>query len=73
MKFPEAIAKIDSTCKELCTKLYTGENAKYLVGTDKIPEYLSVFLEHMKRQSDEFRINCVRQLRFAANNLLTLA
>jgi hypothetical protein len=26
-----------------------GENAHYLVGADKIPVYLSVFLEKMKR------------------------
>lgn len=31
-KFPEAIQKIDQTCRELVTKLYTGENAKHLVG-----------------------------------------
>lgn len=49
VKFPEAILQIDNTCKELCQKLYTGDNVKYLVGNDKIPEYLSVFLEKMKK------------------------
>ena len=60
VKFPESIVKIDQMCKDLCQKLYTGDNAKYLVGPDKIPEYLSIFLEHMKKQSDEFKINQVR-------------
>jgi hypothetical protein len=36
-------------CKEICQKLYVGENAVYLVGPDKIPTYLTVFLEKMKR------------------------
>jgi len=49
MKYPEAIGKIDQMCKDLCQKLYVGENAHYLVGTDKIPVYLSLFLEKMKR------------------------
>ncbi len=31
-KFPEAIESIEKTCRELVSKLYTGENAKYLVG-----------------------------------------
>lgn len=39
-KFNDAIKAIDSKCKELCQKLYTGENLKFLQGTDKIPEYL---------------------------------
>lgn len=49
LKFPEAIQQIDKTCKELVTKLYTGENAKYLVGDQKIPEYLTLFLANMHR------------------------
>lgn len=44
LKFPDTIAQIEKTSKELVAKLYTGENAKFLVGNDKIPEYLSIFL-----------------------------
>lgn len=51
------------------TKLYTGENAKYLVGDQKIPEYLSAFLANMHRQVEEFKINCVRQLRSSSLRL----
>lgn len=58
--YPTAIGKIDQMCKELCAKLYTGENTSYLVGPDKIPEYLTIFLEKMKRQAEEFKINQVR-------------
>jgi hypothetical protein len=57
IKYPDAINKVDEMCKQLCQKLYTGENAQYLVGADKIPVYLSVFLEKMKRQAEEFKIN----------------
>lgn len=44
LKFPAAIDQIDNTCRDLVTKLYKGENEKYLVGDQKIPEYLSTFL-----------------------------
>lgn len=43
------VAMIEKQSKEMCSKLYTGENAKYLVGPEKIPEYLTVFLEAMRR------------------------
>jgi hypothetical protein len=36
--------------------LYTGENIKYLEGPEKIPQYLSIFLERMKKQAEEFKI-----------------
>jgi hypothetical protein len=64
--------EIDKTCKDLVTKLYTGDNAKYLVGDEKIPEYLSIFLANMHRQVEEFKINCVRQLRMAGERLITI-
>ena len=72
MLFPAAIDKVDQMCKDLCQKLYTGDNVKYLVGPDKIPEYLSTFLDHMKRQSEEFKISQVRQLRTSAQHLQDL-
>jgi hypothetical protein len=63
IRYPDAIAKVDSMCKEISQKLYTGDNAKYLVGPDKIPEYLSHFLEQMKKNGENFKIAMVRQLR----------
>mmetsp|Transcript_41807 Transcript_41807/g.63874 ORF Transcript_41807/g.63874 Transcript_41807/m.63874 type:complete len:434 (+) Transcript_41807:2820-4121(+) len=69
-KFPEAIMQIDNTCKELVTKLYTGDNAKHLVGDQKIPEYLTIFLANMHKQVEEFKINCVRQLRMSTEKLV---
>ena len=64
------IGSIEKQSKEICAKLYTGELAKFLVGADKIPEYLSNFLEGMKRQSEDFRLSSVRQFREAAANLV---
>lgn len=72
LKYPEAISKIDQMCKDLCQKLYVGEHAHLLVGTDKIPAYLSVFLDKMKRQAEEFKINQVRQLRVSAQKFQDL-
>jgi hypothetical protein len=66
VRFPEAIGKIDQMCKELCQKLYVGDNAHFLVGPDKVPEYLTIFLEKMKKQAEEFKINQMRQLRTSA-------
>lgn len=54
----------------MCVKLYTGELAKYLVGTEKIPEYLTVFMEGMRNQAEGFRIGSVRQLRETALKLV---
>ncbi len=42
------VVQIEKQSKEMCAKLYTGENAKYLIGPEKIPEYLTVFLESMR-------------------------
>lgn len=72
LKFPAAIDQIDQTCRDLVTKLYTGDNAKYLVGDQKIPEYLTIFLANMRRQVEEFKINCVRQLRMSTERLVDL-
>ena len=73
VKFPDAISQIDQMCMDLCQKLYTGDNVKYLVGNDKIPEYLSIFLEKMKKQAEEFKISQVRQLRTSAQRLQDLS
>ena len=54
----------------MCVKLYTGELAKYLVGPEKIPEYLTVFMEGMRNQAEGFRIGSVRQLRETALKLV---
>ena len=56
-------------CKDLCARLYVGENTKFLTGPDKIPEYLYVFIDHMKKQGEEFKISMCRQLRMSTERL----
>lgn len=46
--------------KEECWKIYTGNNVKFLVGNDKIPDYLRKYLDSMKASCDEFRIDMCR-------------
>ena len=72
VRFPDAVVNIESMCKELCQKLYQGENAKYLEGPDRIPAYLSIFLENMRKQAEGFKIQQVRQLRTSAQRLQDL-
>ena len=43
-----------------------------MVGAEKIPEYLTSFMESMRRQAEDFRIGCVRQLREACSNLVKI-
>ena len=63
LKYQETIAAIEKTSKEICQKLYTGDIAKFLVGPEKIPEYLTAFMDSMRRQAEDFRIGSVRKLR----------
>jgi len=62
-KFREWIVDIENLVKAEAQKLYTGKYAALLTGADKIPDYLRVYLEQMKRSTEEFRISCCRQLR----------
>lgn len=54
------------------TKLYTGDNAKYLVGDKKIPVYLTRFLANMDKGVHEFKINSVRLLRMSSEKLMEI-
>lgn len=56
VRFPEAVVGIETMCKDLCQKLYQGDNVKYLEGPDRIPAYLTVFLENMRKQAEGFKI-----------------
>ena len=72
VRFPDAVVNIETMCKELCQRLYQGENVKYLEGPDRIPAYLSIFLENMRKQAEGFKIQQVRQLRTSAQRLQDL-
>ncbi len=52
--------------------MYTGENTSLLVGPERLPEYFVAYLEHVRSQAHEFRLNCIRSMREVALNLLEL-
>lgn len=62
-KFNEAIALIRKSAIEETQKIYVGEDAKWLVGAEKIPEYLSTYLKTFMKNAEEFRINSIRYMR----------
>lgn len=64
--FSENIDKISIMAIENCQKLYVGEDAQWLVGEKKIPEYLSIYLKRVNTQAEEFRIQSIQYLREAA-------
>jgi hypothetical protein len=49
--------------------LYIGDKAKYLTGNDKIPDYLRIYLEEMKKNMEDFRISSCRTLRNSCDEL----
>eukprot|EP01022_Parablepharisma_sp_SALTPOND_P020323 TRINITY_DN366_c0_g1_i1.p2 TRINITY_DN366_c0_g1~~TRINITY_DN366_c0_g1_i1.p2 ORF type:complete len:1259 (+),score=293.33 TRINITY_DN366_c0_g1_i1:32345-36121(+) len=61
--FVTALEGIENNIKEAARKLYQGDNAQYLQGPDKIPEYLENYLKATHGQADEFKIGCIRALR----------
>lgn len=59
----EWITDIEKTIIAEAQKLYIGDKAKFLTGADKIPDYLRLYLENMKKKMAEFRISSIRNLR----------
>lgn len=70
--FSTNVEKLNSMAIEHCQKLYTGDDAKWLVGEKKIPEYLDIYLKGVNQQSEEFRIQSVRYLREACLEYIKL-
>lgn len=61
----------DKTIKDT-QAIYIGEDAKWLVGNEKIPEYLTTYLKTFLWNAEEFRINSVRYLRTVCLELVEL-
>jgi golgin subfamily A member 4 len=70
--FSENILKINNVAIEHCQKLYVGEDAQWLVGEKKIPEYLSIYLKGVNEQAEQFRIQSIRYLRDSALELIKI-
>jgi len=53
--------------------LYVGDDAQWLVGDKKIPEYLSIYLMGANAQAEEFRIKSIRYLKDASSEYIKLS
>lgn len=73
MKFNDAVALIRKQAIEDTQKIYTGEDAKWLVGAEKIPEYLSKYLKTFMENAEEFWINSVWYLWKSCEELVEIA
>lgn len=63
-KFVQLVEEIEKVMKEEALKIYTAENKmKYITGADKIPDFLRDYIANMKKNAENFRLNCVRELR----------
>lgn len=70
--FSENVDKINNMAIEHCQKLYVGDDAQWLVGEKKIPEYLTIYLKGVNEQAETFRIQSIRYLRDAALELIKI-
>lgn len=43
--------------------IYVGDKAKYLTGTDKLPDFLRIYIANMKKSANDFKLNSIRELR----------
>ncbi|CAD8079070.1 unnamed protein product [Paramecium primaurelia] len=67
-KLQESLVDIEKIIKEEAIKIY-ADKQKFLTGTDKIPDYLRAYIENMQRNMNEFRIQSIRELRNACEEL----
>jgi hypothetical protein len=72
-RFSEWVTEIEKVIKEEAQRIYAGEKAKYLTGADKCPEYLRAYIDNMRRNLDEFKIQSIRDLRNSCEELSALA
>lgn len=70
MKYIEEIEKIIS---DESRTIYVGDKAKYLTGNDKIPDFLRNYIKNMKKNAEDFRVSCIRDLRESCNKLSDLS
>ena len=63
------IKSIDDKIKSECAKIYTGNFAKYLNQTEKMPDCLIPFLEDIRRDMEIMRLKNIKDLRTICQNL----
>ncbi|CAK83011.1 unnamed protein product (macronuclear) [Paramecium tetraurelia] len=67
-KLQESLVEIEKIIKEEAIKIY-ADKQRFLTGADKIPDYLRAYIENMQRNMNEFRIQSIRELRNACEEL----
>ena len=67
------ISSIDEKLRAECAKVYTGNFAKYLNPTEKMPDSLRKFLDKEKIEMEKFRKKFVKDLRTLSQNLYKLS
>ena len=67
--FNAELSSIDEKVKTECAKIYTGNYAKFLNTTEKMPDSLIPFLEDIKREMEIMRLRSVKDLRTFCQNL----
>lgn len=61
-KFNPAVEQIRKAAIESAQSIYQGDDAKWLEGNDKIPAYLTKYLEQTAKNAEEFRKSSIRDL-----------
>jgi hypothetical protein len=67
------ISLIDEKLRSECAKVYTGNFAKYLNPTEKMPDSLRKFLDQQKIEMEKFRKKFIKDLRTLSQNLYKLS
>lgn len=70
IKFIEDIEKIIG---DEARTIYTGDKAKYITGNDRLPDFLRLYIQNMKRNAQAFRQDSIRSLRESSNRFAQLA
>ncbi|EGR27437.1 hypothetical protein IMG5_196200 [Ichthyophthirius multifiliis] len=69
LKFSEWVQEIQKNTILEAQKIYQGEKAKFLTGTDKCPDYLRQYVQLNAIKAEEFRIQSCRNLRNSCEEL----
>lgn len=72
-KFSDWVLEIEKVIKEEAQRIYAGDKAKYLNGADRIPDYLRAYIENMRRNVEDFKIQSIRDLRNSCEEFSELA
>lgn len=71
--FSQSVENINNISIEHCQNLYSGDDAQWLVGDKKIPEYLTIYLIGVNSQAEEFRMKSIRYLKDASSEYIKLS